>query len=186
MKNKYKTKAYVYIVIIALLLALSTYLIIENRLTLYPSPTKHTLIGSNISINAISNGSNVGYLTFDGSYLNNDKYSQNIKIIIPNNIEQSILRVSAYVAEKDGTRFESILETSSYWVYEEGYYYYQQKVKGGELINLTKYISIPQGEFDNQSFYNIAVVVEMFSYNENTLESVLSNTPDDLKIIWAS
>lgn len=186
MKNKFKSQLSVFIIVICVLIVAVTYLIIENRLSLYPSPQKHILVGTNISIPALENGSNCSYLTFDGTYLSGDKYAQNIKLTIPDNINNSVLRVSSFVTNVDGTREKILIETASSWVYEEGYYYYQKKIQGGEILNLSKYIIIPDGKYDNQTFYNIAVLVEMYEYNEKTLDTVLLNTPQVIKNIWAS
>ncbi len=129
-------------------------------------------VGDNISVGVRENQTSVLSLTFDGSYLPGETIPQIIQINSEDMNSNLKVRVKAEVFGSS-SNFDFVT-TSHFEKAEDGYYYYDETLQGGNKITFCNYITNPEeGDLISNEKYILTIVVE-------TLDSDYAET------IWKS
>ncbi len=158
-------------IILAVSLAVSIYLGYAgfySSLT-YLKSQSDLVVGNNVSVEVNPNEASVVSFTFDGSYLPNESVPQVIKINASLLDEDLLVRVKAVVF---GTDYDVDFETTDHFLKnEDGYYYYDDVLSGGNIITFCNAIIMPEGTVSGEQ-YILSVIVETLS--------------EDVENIWQS
>lgn len=127
----------------------------------YLNSNSELKVGDTVSISVLPNQSNVASFTFDGAYLPNENVPQIIQINAQDLNADVKVRVKAKIfgVTKD-TEFDFIT-TEHFEKHDDGYYYYDDVLLGGNKITFCNYIIIPEdADFASREKYILSFVVE--------------------------
>lgn len=126
-------------------------------------------VGDTINIAVKPNQAAVAALTFDGAYLPNEKIPQTIQINAENLNTDVYVRVKSKVFGKGENHFDFVA-SQHFEKAEDGYYYYDQALSGGNKITFCTYLLTPEdGTYVSQEKYVLSVIVETLEtkYDKN-------------------
>lgn len=134
----------------------------------YLSSNSELVVGDNVTIGVKPNETSVISMTFDGSYLPDENIPQVIQISSQDLNSDLKVRVKAQVFGTN-SNFEFIT-TSHFQQEEDGYYYFDEDLKGGNKITFCNYVKTPKdNNFVSNEKYILTIVVE-------TIESQFGQT----------
>lgn len=182
---KKETKNWIFKIILVGALVLVGVAILSFQTTGFSDMKKYARLGDEISIKSKLNSCSSNIINFDGSYLPNDSYSQVVKVYVPENEVDCVIRVNAYLLTDKGEIENVSIQTPSTWLFaQDGYYYYQNIVKGGEIINFSRSVKIPDIYLNSQNLYSLIFNVETIKLDEYIIENLWNDTPLELKEKW--
>lgn len=128
------------------------------------------VVGDDVSISVKPNEASVVSFTFDGSYLP-DQVIPHIIQINNSSLDSDLrLRVKAKIFGLREDLNLDFVTTSHFEKAEDGYYYFDDTLKGGNKITFSNYIKIPDShEFASGEKYVLTIVVETLEtkYDKN-------------------
>lgn len=146
-----------FLLLMALGLGLSGYFFSVS----YLNSNADIVVGDYVSVNVLPNQANVASFTFDGGYLPNEVLPQVIQINAQNLNVDVIVRVKAQVFGLNKESTLDFITTEHFEKAEDGYYYYDGTLKGGDKITFCNYIVMPQQEqFLSKDKYILTIVFE--------------------------
>ena len=123
-------------------------------------------VGTELNIGIKPNETSVKSLSFDGSYLSGEKLKQNINISAEKLTENVFVRVKSCVA--NGNEQMLFFANDKFSFEEDGYYYCDDVIMGGDKVSFCEYVIMPHFEKLNTNKKNIfTIVVECLSENED-------------------
>lgn len=133
----------------------------------YLSSKSDIVVGDTVSIGVKPNQSNIASFTFDGGYLPNEIIPQVVHINGQDLNSDVVLRVRARVFGAPNVTELDFVTTDHFEKRDDGYYYFDDILKGGNKITFCNYILIPDDvDLSSNEKYILTIVVE-------TLESGL-------------
>lgn len=118
-------------------------------------------VGDKFSIAVYPNQASVASLTFEGSYLPNETIPQVVQINAQDLNSDVNVRVKARVFGLSKEIELDFVTTEHFEKADDGYYYFDDTLKGGNKITFSNYITFPQnGEFESGKKYILTIVAE--------------------------
>lgn len=118
-------------------------------------------IGDTLVIGVKPNEASVASLTFDGSFLPNENLPQTIQINSENLDADLKVRVKAKLFGAEGENLFDFITTEHFEKAEDGYYYFDDVLHGGNKITFCNYFVTPKDvTFYSGEKYVLTVVVE--------------------------
>ncbi len=134
----------------------------------YLSSNADIVVGDSVTIGVKPNETSVVSMTFDGSFLPDENIPQTVQISSQDLNSNLKVRVKTQVFGTD-SQFEFITN-SHFEQKEDGYYYFDEDLKGGNKITFCNYIKTPKdNNFVSNEKYILSIIVE-------TLESEYGQT----------
>ncbi len=124
----------------------------------YLNSKSDLVVGENISIGVLPNQTSVVSLTFDGSYLQNQSIPQVIQINAQDLNTDINVRVKAKIFGEIGDF--KFVTTSHFEEKEDGYFYFDDVLKGGNKITFCNYLITPEGDYVDGEKYILSIIVE--------------------------
>ena len=127
-------------------------------------------IGDTISIGVEPNQASVASFTFDGSFLPNENLPQTIQINALDLNADVRVRVKAKIFGEDNKTEFDFITTEHFEKAEDGYYYFDDILHGGNKITFCNYIVTPKdANFFSGEKYILSVIVETLEskYDQN-------------------
>lgn len=123
------------------------------------------VVGNNLSIGVEPNQSNVASFTFDGAYFPNEKVPQVVQINASDLNTDVAVRVKARVFGESDADI-GFVTTEHFEEAEDGYFYYDGVLKGGNKITFCTYVVMPSSlNFVKNEKYILTFVVETLDSN---------------------
>lgn len=129
-------------------------------------------VGDSFSIGVKSNQSNVASLTFYGSYLPGEMIPQTIQINAQDLNYDMRVRVKAKIFGKNQDETFDFVTSEHFEKSEDGYYYYDDVLRGGNKITFCTYLIVPEdSNLVSKEKYIITFVVETLEtkYDEQNI-----------------
>ncbi len=146
----------VVLLIISVILGLTGF---YSSVTYLKSSTDLT-VGDTVVVKVEENQASVVSFTVDGSYLPGESIPQVVQICAQNLDDEIYVRVKAEVFGLEGGEFD-FTTTSHFQKAEDGYYYFDEVLSGGNKITFCTNIITPQdGSFVSEEKYILSIVVE--------------------------
>lgn len=159
------------VVILSFLLVLSVILGLTGYYfsVSYLNSASDLVVGEGFSVGVKANQSSVVSFTFDGGYLPNEIIPQTIQIVSQDLSSDVWVRVKSKVFGVEGEVSFDFITTEHFEKANDGYYYFDDILKGGNKITFCSYVVIPkQVDMSSEDKYILTVVVETL---ENGLDS---------------
>lgn len=128
------------------------------------------IVGDAISIAVSPNQSSVASVTFDGSYLPNENLPQTIQINATDLNADVRVRVKARLFGLDNDTPFDFITTEHFEKADDGYYYFDDVLHGGNKITFCNYIVTPKEvDFYSGEKYILSIIVETLEtkYDQN-------------------
>ena len=128
------------------------------------------VMGDTISIGVEPNQASVASFTFDGSFLPNENLPQTIQINALDLNADVRVRVKAKIFGAQGEETFDFITSEHFEKAEDGYYYFDDILHGGNKITFCNYVVTPKdSNFFSGEKYVLTVVVETLEskYDEN-------------------
>ena len=128
------------------------------------------VIGDTLSIGVEPNQTSVASMTFDGAFLPNENLPQTIQISAETLSSDVRVRVKAKIFGLNETSLFDFITTEHFEKAEDGYYYFDDILHGGNKITFCNYIVTPKDvTFFSGEKYILTIVVETLEtkYDEN-------------------
>ena len=165
-----------FIVILIALLLISVVLGITGYFSsiTYLKSSTDLKVGENIVMHLQPNQSSVMSFTFDGGYLPDEKIPQNIQFVADDLNVDLMVRVKSQIF---GTDQKGVItfESGRFQKSDDGYYYFDDFLKGGNKISFCSYIIMPdETVFVSGEKYVLSIVVETLNseFGENIWRNV--------------
>ncbi|MBP3431498.1 MAG: hypothetical protein J6K39_01410 [Clostridia bacterium] len=165
------------VVILSVLLVVSVFLGVTGYFSsiIYLKSNSDLVVGDSVSISVRPNQTSVVSFTFDGGYLSNENIPQLVQINAADLNSELRVRVKATVFGLDENTDFEFITTSHFEQAEDGYYYFDDVLKGGNKITFCNYLKIPEdNDFSSGEKYILTIVVETLEtkYDENIWKNV--------------
>lgn len=128
------------------------------------------VIGETISIGIEPNQASVASFTFDGSFLPNENLPQTVQINALDLNTDVRVRVKAKIFGQEEEQTFDFITTDHFEKAEDGYYYFDDILHGGNKITFCNYIVTPkEATFYSGEKYVLTIIVETLEskYDEN-------------------
>ncbi len=149
------------VVILSILLITSIILGLTGYMSsaTYLSSNADLVVGDNVTIGVKPNETSVVSMTFDGSFLPDENIPQVVQISSEDLNSTLKVRVKTQVF---GTNSQfDFITTSHFEKKEDGYYYFDEDLQGGNKITFCNYVKTPKdGNFVSNEKYILTFVVE--------------------------
>ena len=180
-----QTKWFIFVIIIlsVLLLIASIFLFTDffkQRVTI----PGNIPLGTQITVNLNSQGAFATSITYDGSNIPGAKIKQLVKIALPLNSQDAVVRARVFTCDEGGNVTEvEVTVADEVWLKQGNYYYYNDILTAGVTTNFSQSITLPTDEdfFNAEKYYEIIVVFETLLYNSGTYDvgEVWTNLPEN-------
>ena len=180
-----QTKWFIFVIIIlsVLLLIASIFLFTDffkQRVTI----PGNIPLGTQITVNLNSQGAYATSITYDGSNIPGAKIKQLVKIALPLNSQDAVVRARVFTCDEGGNVTEiEVTVADEVWLKQGNYYYYNDILTAGVTTNFSQSITLPTDEdfFNAEKYYEIIVVFETLLYNSGTYDvgEVWTNLPEN-------
>ncbi len=163
------------VIVLAFMLVLSVVLGVTGYYfsVAYLNSVSDLVVGNSFIVSVKANEASVASFTFDGGYLPNELIPQVIQIDASNLNEEVRIRVKSQIFGIDSDYGFDFITSEHFQKGEDGYYYFDGVLKGGNKIMFCNYVAVPKEvDFSSGEKYVFTLIVE-------TLESSL-----DYKNIW--
>ena len=169
-----QTKWFIFVIIIlsVLLLIASIFLFTDffkQRVTI----PGNIPLGTQITVNLNSQGAYAASITYDGSNIPGAKIKQLVKIALPLNSQDTVVRARVFTCDEGGNVTEvEVTVADEVWLKQGNYYYYNDILTAGVTTNFSQSITLPTDEdfFNAEKYYEIIVVFETLLYNSGTYD----------------
>lgn len=169
-----QTKWFIFVIIIlsVLLLIASIFLFTDffkQRVTI----PGNIPLGTQITVNLNSQGAYATSITYDGSNIPGAKIKQLVKIALPLNSQDTVVRARVFTCDEGGNVTEvEVTVADEVWLKQGNYYYYNDILTAGVTTNFSQSITLPTDEdfFNAEKYYEIIVVFETLLYNSGTYD----------------
>lgn len=169
-----QTKWFIFVIIIlsVLLLIASIFLFTDffkQRVTI----PGNIPLGTQITVNLNSQGAYATSITYDGSNIPGAKIKQLVKIALPLNSQDAVVRARVFTCDEGGNVTEvEVTVADEVWLKQGNYYYYNDILTAGVTTNFSQSITLPTDEdfFNAEKYYEIIVVFETLLYNSGTYD----------------
>lgn len=132
----------------------------------YTNTNAEFKVGDNIIIGVEPNKTEVASFTFDGAFLPNEKIPHVIQIRADKLDSKVKIRVKAKVFGMTEQRTFDFVTTSHFTKGEDGYYYFDDVLQGGNKLTFSNFIIMPEdSDFRSQEKYVLTIVVETLDAN---------------------
>ena len=131
------------VIILAVALVISIVLGVLGYLSslTFMSTKSDLIVGDTISVSVAPNQASVASLTFDGSFLPNENVPQTIQINATDLNADVRVRVKAKLFGVDNDTFFDFITTEHFEKADDGYYYFDDILHGGNKITFCNYIA---------------------------------------------
>lgn len=180
-----QTKWFIFVIIIlsVLLLIASIFLFTDffkQRVTI----PGNIPLGTQVTVNLNSQGAYATSITYDGSNIPGAKIKQLVKIALPLNSQDAVVRARVFTCDEGGNVTEvEVTVADEVWLKQGNYYYYNDILTAGVTTNFSQSITLPTDEdfFNAEKYYEIIVVFETLLYNSGTYDvgEVWTNLPEN-------
>lgn len=180
-----KTKWFIFvIVILSALLIICSILLLTDTLVQRVTIPGNIPLGSQITVNLEPQGAFATSITYDGSNIPGAKIKEIIKISLPLNRENTVVRARAFTCDEGGNVSEvEVTVADEVWIKKDNYYYYNDILTSGVTTNFSQSITLPTSEefFNAGKYYEIIVIFETLLYNSGTYDvgEIWTNLPDN-------
>lgn len=141
----------------------------------YLNSPSDLIVGETVSVPVKANQASVMSFTFDGAYIPNENIPQVVQISATELNADVRVRVKAQIFGLEGNDNFQFVTTSHFEQHEDGYYYYDGVLKGGNKITFCTYLITPlNSSFHSGEKYVLSVVVETLEtkYDQNIWNAV--------------
>ena len=180
-----QTKWFIFVIIIlsVLLLIASIFLFTDffkQRVTI----PGNIPLGTQVTVNLNSQGAYATSITYDGSNIPGAKIKQLVKIALPLNSQDAVVRARVFTCDEGGNVTEvEVTVADEVWLKQGNYYYYNDILTAGVTTNFSQSITLTTDEdfFNAEKYYEIIVVFETLLYNSGTYDvgEVWTNLPEN-------
>lgn len=180
-----QTKWFIFVIIIlsVLLLIASIFLFTDffkQRVTI----PGNIPLGTQITVNLNSQGAYATSITYDDSNIPGAKIKQLVKIALPLNSQDAVVRARVFTCDEGGNVTEvEVTVADEVWLKQGNYYYYNDILTAGVTTNFSQSITLPTDEdfFNAEKYYEIIIVFETLLYNSGTYDvgEVWTNLPEN-------
>ena len=180
-----QTKWFIFVIIIlsVLLLIASIFLftdIFKQRVTI----PGNIPLGTQVTVNLNSQGAYATSITYDGSNIPGAKIKQLVKIALPLNSQDAVVRARVFTCDEGGNVTEvEVTVADEVWLKQGNYYYYNDILTAGVTTNFSQSITLPTDKdfFNAEKYYEIIIVFETLLYNSGTYDvgEVWTNLPEN-------
>lgn len=180
-----QTKWFIFVIIIlsVLLLIASIFLFTDffkQRVTI----PGNIPLGTQVTVNLNSQGAYATSITYDGSNIPGSKIKQLVKIALPLNSQDAVVRARVFTCDEGGNVTEvEVTVADEVWLKQGNYYYYNDILTAGVTTNFSQSITLPTDEdfFNAEKYYEIIIVFETLLYNSGTYDvgEVWTNLPEN-------
>lgn len=180
-----QTKWFIFVIIIlsVLLLIASIFLFTDffkQRVTI----PGNIPLGTQVTVNLNSQGAYATSITYDGSNIPGAKIKQLVKIALPLNSQDAVVRARVFTCDEGGNVTEvEVTVADEVWLKQGNYYYYNDILTAGVTTNFSQSITLPTDEdfFNAEKYYEIIIVFETLLYNSGTYDvgEVWTNLPEN-------
>ena len=151
---------------LVILLAISVFLGLSGYYfsTAFLHQKTDLIVGDKITIGVKPNETSVVSLTFDGGYLPEENIPQVVEIEGLDLNKNVYLRVKALCSSNDEKMEFDFVSSSHFEKANDGYYYFDDALKGGNRVNFASYLVFPRDKtFVGNKKYILSIVVETLS-----------------------
>jgi len=142
----------------------------------YINSNSDIVVGDFVNISVLPNQSNVASFTFDGAYLSNEVVPQVIQINADDLNVDVRVRVRAKVFGETKSGEVDFVTTEHFERANDGYFYYNEILKGGNKTTFCNYIVMPkEQEFLGREKYILTIVVEALDSNVENIWKIADN-----------
>ncbi len=180
-----QTKWFIFVIIIlsVLLLIASIFLFTDffkQRVTI----PGNIPLGTQVTVNLNSQGAYATSITYDGSNIPGAKIKQLVKIALPLNSQDAVVRARVFTCDEGGNVTEvEVTVADEVWLKQGNYYYYNDILTAGVTTNFSQSITLPTDKdfFNAEKYYEIIIVFETLLYNSGTYDvgEVWTNLPEN-------
>lgn len=180
-----QTKWFIFVIIIlsVLLLIASIFLFTDffkQRVTI----PGNIPLGTQVTVNLNSQGAYATSITYDDSNIPGAKIKQLVKIALPLNSQDAVVRARVFTCDEGGNVTEvEVTVADEVWLKQGNYYYYNDILTAGVTTNFSQSITLPTDEdfFNAEKYYEIIIVFETLLYNSGTYDvgEVWTNLPEN-------
>ena len=180
-----QTKWFIFVIIIlsVLLLIASIFLFTDffkQRVTI----PGNIPLGTQITVNLNSQGAYATSITYDDSNIPGAKIKQLVKIALPLNSQDAVVRARVFTCDEGGNVTEvEVTVADEVWLKQGNYYYYNDILTAGVTTNFSQSITLPTDEdfFNAEKYYEIIIVFVTLLYNSGTYDvgEVWTNLPEN-------
>ena len=118
-------------------------------------------LGDSVTIAVFPNETSVASLSFDGAYLPDEKLPQNIQINAEKLTSDVFIRIKSKIFCKEDDAKLEFVTSEKFSLEDDGYYYYDGTILGGDKVTFCEYIKIPADvKLDSNKKYILTIVVE--------------------------
>ena len=150
------------VIVLSVLLAISIFLGVTGYFSsvTYVKSNSDLKVGETVSISVLPNQANVASFTFDGAYLPNELIPQVVQINGEDLNSEVHVRVKAKVFGESSSEF-SFVTSEHFEEAEDGYFYFDDTLKGGNKITFCTYLVMPkENKFVSGEKYILSFIVE--------------------------
>jgi len=152
------------LLVLSIILGLSGYYFSVS----YLHSNSDLVVGDTVCVSVGPNQSNVVSMTFDGSYLPSEAIPQVVQINASNLNYDVAVRVKAKTFGIENEAEFDFVTTEHFEKAEDGYYYFDDVLRGGNKITFCNYLVIPdETNFVSKEKYILTFVVETLDINQN-------------------
>lgn len=127
----------------------------------YLNSPSDIVVGDSMSISVLPNQSSVASFTFDGGYLPNEVIPQFIFINAQDLNSNVRVRVKAKVFGAPNLSTLDFVTTEHFVKENDGYYYFDEVLKGGNKVTFSTYLLIPSDvDLSSNEKYILTIAVE--------------------------
>lgn len=166
----------------AVLLLICAYLIFSDIFQRSVSVLGNIPLGTDVNVNLAQQGAFATTITYDASNLPGAKVLQSIKISLPLNQSDAVVRARAFACDEGGNVSEIKVTVADIWIKEDNYYYYNEILKPGSVTNFCQRITLPKEEdfFNIDKYYEIIVIFETLPYDDSlNIYSIWQDVPTE-------
>ncbi|MBQ8844586.1 MAG: hypothetical protein IJ008_01060 [Clostridia bacterium] len=131
------------------------------------------MLGKKVVVAVEPNQTSAVSFGLKGEYIPHEKLTQTIKINAENLNKDVYIRVKGFLFNSQNNISEIEFETTENWIYDDGYYYFTDLLKGGNNITFSSNVIVPDNVvLRSDKSYLVTVVVEAL------------DTSFDSELIW--
>ena len=137
-------------------------------------------LGNPVNINITQGGASAASLSFAGSAMPGDVYTQKIGVTSPANTSQCVVRAKLTITNNDGASTNVTADVANTWT--EGtdeYYYYNGTLSSGDSAEFVNSVTIPTSltNLDATKTYTVTVIVEAIQFANGAASQTWTTAP---------
>lgn len=146
-------------------------------------------LGNPVNINITQGGATATALTFAGTAVPGDVYTQKVGVSTPANTSECVVRAKLTITNNDGASTNVTADVADTWVAgEDDYYYYNGTLNAGDSADFVNSITIPKSltNLDANKTYTVTVVVESIQFANGAASETWTTAPSTWTTAYGS